>query len=106
MTSNILSTLNLFKEVDKHFLESIELIYIYKYISDESAIMVTIQDNVYTIGTTKISNSSGDIQKMSQPEKIHCLCGKKVRLIEMNKLNVLVLTGDGQVFMWGDNSFG
>lgn len=99
-----LSTHPLLQTVDKRFVTSI------KYITINhrgSALMVTDFDEVYGIGSNKeYELGVGDnLPRLEAPARVVGLSGKKVKWIGLTKVNGAVVTEDGEVYMWGRNSF-
>ena len=72
-----------------------------------SAIFATSSDEVFALGDNGFGQLGvGDIEERKVPEKVLPVCNKKVTFLLMRYLNACAIIQTGELFLWGDNTYG
>ncbi|PVD18761.1 hypothetical protein C0Q70_21313 [Pomacea canaliculata] len=101
-----LSRWPIFSILREDILNSIKKICVYGSSGNE-AIIVTIEDDIYAIGSNCSSCLGlGDTHSSFEPRKIEALCRKGIVDIAFGSgPHVLAVTSDGDVYSWGHNGY-
>jgi alpha-tubulin suppressor-like RCC1 family protein len=103
--ATILPKYKILKQLDPEFCHNIKLVCVYG--DGETALILTKDDNVYTITPKNIDcKDHHEEQKSEKLTKIEELCNKKVTTFAYGSYHTLALTQNGELFAWGGNSLG